>query len=246
MKAPLRLLHRVPASLAALVLGLAVPTHAEDIPAPHENERPTAPGQTQLDAARAVYHEAGRLSDAGNYDAAEKKALAAIAMFEPALGKGHPETVLARIRLADVHEAQVRLSVSRKPPQMRPALQAVEVRPIFHYPCGNDFLPRPGTAPRPPPETPRLARAREADYEVNLAEGEMAVNEIKLGPEHPAVFQSSYDLALCLEKHDMKPEARFYALRAREGFEKTLGKDHPSTKKAQLLIVRLYATGHKK
>jgi hypothetical protein len=77
------------------------------------------------------------------------------------------------------------------------------------------------------------------------AEGEAQLREVirvqekTLGPNHPDALKSCYYLALGLSQHDKLEEAKDFARRATEGAQKTLGAEHPSTKKYEKLLADL-------
>ena len=60
-----------------------------------------------------------------------------------------------------------------------------------------------------------------------------------LGPDHPDTLDSCYSLAAGLKEQGKTQEAKEFARRATEGARKTLGPDHPSTKKYEKLLAEL-------
>ena len=60
----------------------------------------------------------------------------------------------------------------------------------------------------------------------------LSLREEVLGPEHPHVFESCYNMALCLDKQNKLPEALEMAQRAEAGRKRVLGAGHPLTKRA--------------
>ena len=58
----------------------------------------------------------------------------------------------------------------------------------------------------------------------------LARRERVLGAEHPDVFRSCYNLALCLDSQKKLKEALEFMRRAETGRNKVLGTDHPASK----------------
>ena len=73
----------------------------------------------------------------------------------------------------------------------------------------------------------------------------LAIMERVLGAEHPDVFTSCYNLALCLEDQKKLPEALAFMQRAEAGWAKVLGPDHPYSKLAKTVRERIEAAMRK-
>jgi len=67
----------------------------------------------------------------------------------------------------------------------------------------------------------------------------LAAREAAVGASHPDVFESCYNLALCLESQDKLPEALTFSQQAQTGRNAALGSDHPSSKLAKQLCDRI-------
>ena len=69
----------------------------------------------------------------------------------------------------------------------------------------------------------------------------LAIRERVLGAEHPDVFQSCFNLALCLEDQKKLPAALAFIQRAEAGCAKVLGPGHPDSKDAKRIRERIEA-----
>lgn len=67
------------------------------------------------------------------------------------------------------------------------------------------------------------------------------LRERVLGPDHPDVFKSFYNLALCLKAQDKIKEATEFARRSAEVARKVFPADHPERKKCEKLHQELTA-----
>jgi len=91
----------------------------------------------------------------------------------------------------------------------------------------------------------RHKRAENLQAEGNYAEAEvehravLAIRQRVLGPEHPDVAQSCYNLAQCLKAQNKCPEALAFARQALEIWTKKLGADYSFTKDAKKLVAEL-------
>ena len=62
-----------------------------------------------------------------------------------------------------------------------------------------------------------------------------------LGVEHPDTLQTCFNLATCLRDEGKASEAKALAQRAADGARKSLGPEHPDTKKYEQLRDELFA-----
>ena len=80
----------------------------------------------------------------------------------------------------------------------------------------------------------RLSLATERQYREVIK-----TDQRVLGPEHPDTVDSCYNLAAGLMHQGKNEEAKEFARRAAEGARKTLGPEHPSTRKYEKLLAEL-------
>ena len=85
------------------------------------------------------------------------------------------------------------------------------------------------------------------EFEAKQAEAEqeyravMAIRQRVLGTKHPYLSMSCWSVADCLRVQNKRVEGLELARRAVDGFQKTLGKNHPYTESAQHLADELSA-----
>jgi len=69
----------------------------------------------------------------------------------------------------------------------------------------------------------------------------LTLREKVLGVEHPDTLETCFNLATCLRAEGKAPEAKAVAQRAADGARKSLGSEHPDTKKYEQLRDQLFA-----
>ena len=171
---------------------------------------------------------AGVLLLEGKHAEAEAQCREVIKLQEKVLGPEHPRTLGTRSSLAATLEAQGKHAEAEA--------QYREIIKLQEKVLGPEH---PGTL------NSRIGLARTQMDQGKDAAAEMRevikLQETIVGPIHPDTLQFCYDFAVGLERQGKTLEAKEFARRAAEGARKTLGPEHPSTRKYEKLFADLEA-----